>query len=861
MSTTSLYIMLGVDFLVDLWWFRSLGYEWYFWQRLVYRYVVFAVFTLGFFLVFFLNFWVASRFLGSTSSPQTADEPEKKRRRRLLRQFRQGSLRVYLPFSLFLGLLVAYPLYREWETTLLFLFGGRANVADPAFGVDISYYFFRLPIYRLLVRELAIALTLLFLGLALLYWLEKRLLAKEELSLPRGARIHLSVILVGLAAVGFKYLLYQRHLLLFTTAHTPLFFGPGFVERWVILPIIWLMLVFLAGLTFSLVGYLLTGRYLRGVVVFGLLLILSGAARYSQALPELTQKYLVKPDEISRERPYLIWNIQATLAAYGLNQVETREYRSKAHSQERGEALEFPGLWRNIPVWDKDMLGPVYKELQGLRPYYDFAKVDVDRYSLGGSRQQVFLAARELNLQKLPAAAQNWVNKRLKYTHGYGAVMTPAAQGGDEPMVWFLEDLPPRSDYGLELLQPAIYYGLGSYEPAIAPNDSREVGYPTAEGHTLTDYQGKGGIPVNSLFRKLIFAMYFKEKDIFFTTKTNPQSRLLFRRHIVERIKYLTPALKLDRDPYIVVTPQGLFWLQDAYTTSPYYPCAQPSEEGFNYIRNAVKIVVDAYNGSVDYYVADPADPIIRAWQRIYPGLFKDLQQMPQVLQDHLRYPKDLFDIQMNIYVRYHQTDPEIFYKQEDLWEWPEIQQGEARVRMDSYYLTLNFFDYRKAEFILLTPMVPKGRANLRALVGVGCDPPNYGKIMVYSFPKGALVYGPSQVNAIIDQDTVISQQFSLWNQLGSQVERGRLLVVPIEGGVYYIQSVFLKAAGQLQIPQLKRLIISRGELVVMEASLEEGFAKLSQKIQVDTERLKRRLEGFRGGEVKREPGAVEREP
>jgi len=303
-----------------------------------------------------------------------------------------------------------------------------------------------------------------------------------------------------------------------------------------------------------------------------------------------------------------------------------------------------------------------------------------------------------------------------------------------------------------------------------------------------------------------------------------------------------------------VVTREGLFWIQDAYTTSGRYPCAQPMEEGFNYIRNAVKIVVDAYNGSVDYYISDPTDPIIRAWQRLYPGLFKELADMPQELRAHLRYPKDLFDLQMTIYARYHQTDPEIFYKQEDLWEIPEIQRGDHTLRMDAYYLTLNLFNPEKAEFILLVPMVPKGRANLRALVGVGCDPPNYGKIIVYSFPKGTLVYGPSQVNALIDQDTVISQQFTLWNQLGSQVERGRLLVVPIEGGVYYIQSVFLKAAGQLQIPQLKRLILSRGEMVVMEASLEEGFGKLAQKIQADQERLRRRLEGFRGGEPKNEP-------
>jgi uncharacterized membrane protein (UPF0182 family) len=421
--------------------------------------------------------------------------------------------------------------------------------------------------------------------------------------------------------------------------------------------------------------------------------------------------------------------------------------------------------------------------------------------------------------------------------------MTPAAQGGEESMTWFIQGIPPQSDYGFKIEEPGIYYGVGSYGPCIAPNDSRELGYPTEEGHTLTDYQGRGGVPVNSLFRKLIFACYFGEKDIFFTTKTNPKSRLLFRRNLVERIRHLTPFFRLDQDPYVVVTPGGLFWIQDAYTVSDRYPCSQPHQQGFNYIRNSVKIVVDAYHGSVDYYVADERDPIVRGYRRIYPGLLKSLSQMPAELRAHVRYPKGIFDVQMSIYAKYHQTDPEIFYKQEDAWEFPEIQQNKEARQMKPYYLTVNLLDQEKAEFVLLCPMTPKARANLRSLAVAGCDGPHYGKIVLYSFPKGSMVYGPSQVDAFIDQDTVVSEQFTLWNQIGSQVERGRMLVLPVGGSIVYIQPVYLKAAARLKIPQLKRLIVSQGEMVVMAPSLEEGFARLNERLKAKAQRLQQRLQ------------------
>jgi hypothetical protein len=356
----------------------------------------------------------------------------------------------------------------------------------------------------------------------------------------------------------------------------------------------------------------------------------------------------------------------------------------------------------------------------------------------------------------------------------------------------------------------------------------------------LVDYRGTGGVPVASFFRKLIFALYFKESDIFFTTQTIAQSRMHFRRNILERIKTLTPFFLLDKDPYVVATPQRLYWIQDAYTVSHRYPYSQPYNDQINYLRNSVKIVVDAYDGTVDYYLADPRDPLIQAYRRIYPGLIKGLDQMPAALKAHIRYPKDLFDIQMDIYRKYHQTDPEVFYKQEDIWEIPAMPHNGKMARMEATYLTLNILDKEKEEFILLTPMTPKARSNLRSLVVAGCDGPNYGKIVVFSFPRGALVHGPQQVEAFINQDTRISRDFTLWNQMGSQVDRGRMIIQPMGEAIVYVQPVYLKATAGARIPQLKRLILSKGEMAVMEPTLEKGLEALNERMRAILERARK---------------------
>jgi uncharacterized protein len=452
-----------------------------------------------------------------------------------------------------------------------------------------------------------------------------------------------------------------------------------------------------------------------------------------------------------------------------------------------------------------------------------------------------------MNTAELPKGARNWVNDHLVYTHGYGAVMTPAGQGGDEPMTWFLKGIPLESDFGFKVAQPAVYYGmLKNYPYVIVPNDAGEFGYPKGDANVTENYEGSGGLPINSVFKKLMYAYYLKDSDVFFTSKTNEKSRLLYRRNIQERIRTITPYFTLDHDPYAVVTGSNFYWIQDAYTTSSFYPNAASYGAGadrINYIRNSVKIVVNAYNGAVDYYISDTRDPIINAYRRMYPGLFKEESRMPPEIRSQVRYPQDYFDIQMSIYAKYHQTDPEVFYQQEDNWDVgvPAFGSGKQHAT-PPYYLTLEMIEPDRSDFVLLSPMMPKGRANLRALALAGSDQPSYGRLIVYSFPKGALVYGPAQINALINQDAMISQQLTLWDQAGSQVARGNMIIFPIGKMLIYIQPVYLKSTSGLKSPELKRLIMTQGQVVVMEKSLEEAFSKMIERIQAEAGRIDRRF-------------------
>ena len=457
----------------------------------------------------------------------------------------------------------------------------------------------------------------------------------------------------------------------------------------------------------------------------------------------------------------------------------------------------------NIRLWDWQPLISTYAQLQEIRTYYKFLDMDIDRYRLDGTYQQVMLSARELESSLLPSNAQTWVNLHLLFTHGNGVVMSPVTRKTTEGLpTFYLQDIPPVASGGPAIREPRLYFGQGEERYVIVKGSTPEFDYPKGKDNVYAAYDGADGVAIGDMARRALFSWYYGDPNILLTEYITNESRILLHRNIQDRVRTIAPVLRLDHDPYIVVSDGRLFWMQDAYTTSDWFPYAQPqSSGGLNYIRNSVKVVIDAYNGSADFYVSDPGDPLIQTYQRIFPGLFKPLAAMPADLQQHIRYPEDLFLVQAQLYRAYHMDTAEVFYNREDLWQFPRQAADSEGLgmretpRMAPYYMIMRLPGEARAEYVLMLPMVPSQRENMIAWLVARCDPPDYGKVVVYEFPKDKLVYGPFQIEARIQQNTDISQQISLWNQMGSRVIRGHLLVVPIENSILYVSPLYLRAA------------------------------------------------------------------
>ena len=827
-----------VDFFVDLWWFQNQGMTAYYMLRILYPYIVFIFFTILFFGVFCINFRIACGIVKNKEKEYVSKEKS------WLKYANDALRSMNRILSFVMALIIAIPIFKNWENSLLFLSSNSSGVVDPLFGKDISFYLFSLPIYYLLQKEILIVLTLMLAGVMFIYWYEEVSTPIEYRMKPQKARWHISILVILIFSALCWGLMLERYELVYETANLPVFKGPGYVEMNVILPFIWFTVISL-----SLTGIFLVLKINRVVgwkmpIIFFSIFVIALIGKNVGIFGDAVRKYIVAPNQMVQDRDYIEASVKSTLAAYGIDKVETRNFEMSSDVGFDADDPDTLRRLRNVPVWDKEILSNVFEELQGIRTYYSFPGIDVDRYLVGDEYRQVYLGAREINNSKLPEVAQNWINVHLQYTHGHGVAMIPAAQAGDEVMTWFIKDIPPQSEFGLSSEQTNIYYGLEDKPFAIVPNSVGEIGSPAGDSESIVHYKGKGGVAVNSLWRKFLLANYFNDKDIFFTTKTNDQSKILFRRNIIERILHITPFLKLDQDPYIVFTSKGLFWIQDAYTTASNYPMALPyKDEGFNYIRNAVKIVVDAYNGDVSYYEADSSDPIIKAYRKMYPGMFKPLSEMPAFLKPHIRYPRDIFTIQMSIYATYHQTNPERFFRQEDNWTFSKIAVGKEFFPAVPYYLTLDLLKPGKDEFLLFLPLSPFGRDNLRALMVAGSDLENYGKLYAYRFPRNQQVYGPAQVHSLVNQDVVISEQFSLWDQQGSELVFGNMIIEPTGGGApLYIQPIYLQEEGPLKIPQLKRLVMSLDDAVVMAPSLEEAAVKLEQELHRKSIRQKKEV-------------------
>jgi len=835
------FYFIFLDLFVDLWWFQSLKLEAYFWLRLLYKYFLSGGVTLAFFAIFFFHFWIASSFLGLNPPDEVLDNAIKRRRfQRFADVFMSGSAKIYTPISLILAVFIAIPFYNQWETSLLYFFGGHSGVAEPVYGNDVGFYLLSYPIYMLIQKELLITAILIFSMVGILYWLEHIFVPDQSKEFPLGAKIHL-IILIGfvVAFVVWGFLL-QRFSLLYTDSHEPIFYGPGFVEIRYKLPLIWLGIgsFLVTAITASLFIFSEKHR-IKAPFLISLLFFLAviGLPKV-QFIPDLIQKYYVNPNPVKAEKPFIQHNISATLDAYDLRNIKTVDMTINLDATADIEAWSTQKHFENIPVWDREYIIDSYKQLQEIRPYYKFLSVDEDRYFILDHTRQVNLAAREVNTSQLPKEAQNWENIHMRYTHGYGAVVTPAAQDADNPLVWYLRDLNMHSDFGLSVKHPDIYYGQEQFDYAIVPNNLDIVGIAGSDPGMTEAYHGEGGIPIASYFRKALFAFYLKDEKIFFSTNISTESKVKIRRNITERINKLTPFLHLDKDAYLVMAQDRFYWIQDTYTLSNRYPASKPAaddfldgKQDFNYIRNSVKVVVDAFDGDVDYYISDPSDPIIQAYSKAYPGLFKKLQDMPAELREHLRYPRDLYYMQMKVYAKYHQLSPELFYEQAETWQFANVREQAVL----PYYQTMDFGNCNdKEEFVLINPMTPVNRNNL-SMIGIAgtmdktaCGLNYKPGITVYKFGKDIQVNGPAQVEALIHQNPEISEQFTLWDQRGSTVKMGRMVILPMGNTVLYVHPIYL-ASNKNKIPELTRVIISIGNEVVMDKTLWSAFKRLKE--------------------------------
>jgi len=708
----------------------------------------------------------------------------------------------------------------RWETWLAWRNAVPFGQADPILARDASFYVFALPFYQL-VRGIAQGLVLLAaIGAGALYFVSGSLTSRFGVMpwMTPAARKHLSLLAAAfLLILAFGAWLNQAaHLV----EPSGVIYGPGYADVYgrmpaaLILAVVCVIGAALAALqAFTPRNWpipLAVGLYLLGAI---------GGEVYSTVL----QRFVVTPNEQTRETPFIQHNIDATRRAYGLDRVESRELSGEALLSPADVARNAETI-ANVRLWDQQPLLDTFGQLQVIRTYYDFVSVDNDRYTIDGSLRQIMLSPRELNTASLPN--RTWINDHLTFTHGYGLTLGPVNQVTSEGLpVLFVGNLPLETVPALPIDEPSLYYGELSNDYVIVRTGTQEFHYPRGEGNVFSQYEGQGGLPIGSLWRKLVFALRFGAYQILLSNDIDNESRIMFLRNIRERVQKLAPFLAFDRDPYLVVADGRLFWMYDAYTTSARYPYSTPSG-GLNYIRNAVKIVIDAYHGTTRVYMADANDPVAATYARIFPGMFVPLDQMPPSLRDHVRYPEDIFAIQAAVFATYHMTQPAVFYNREDQWEIPVIDDTGDAGAMQPYYTIMRLPGETESEFIQMLPLTPRNRDNLSAWLAARSDGEHYGTLRVFQFPKQKVIFGPRQVVARISQDQTISPQITLWNQQGSQVIWGTLMVIPIEESLIYVRPLYLRASGG-RIPELTRVIVAYQNQIVMEETLEAGLARL----------------------------------
>ena len=707
-----------------------------------------------------------------------------------------------------------------WQNVLAWRNAVVFGATDPVLGFDVGFYVFTLPMLDL-ARSFAVAeVGVAAAGAGALYLLGGQLAVTPfGVRLGGRARRHL-----GLLAAAFLVLLAagawldRPHTMLTPTG---IIRGAGYTDVHARLPFA------LAEMGAALVAaacavvYAFTERSAAAAAAIGIYAVVAVAGQlYAGAI----QRFVVSPNEQVREAPYIQYNIDATRRAFALDTIQQRPLTGDAELT-RADIDKNRQTLDNVRLWDHQPLLETFGQIQEIRTYYDFTAVDNDRYDIDGQMRQVMLSARELNPAALPN--RTWVNERLTFTHGHGLTLGPVNQVTSEGLpVLFIRDLPPVSSVNLPVTEPSLYFGELSNEYAVVKTKAREFHYPKGDDNVFSTYAGSGGIVLDSFWKKLAFAVRFRAYQLLLSDDITPESRLIFDRQIKLRAQKLAPFLTFDDDPYLVVHDGRLFWMLDAYTVTSRYPYATEGAPGVSYMRNAAKVVVDAYHGTTTFYLAEPNDPIIRAYAKAFPGLMHPLSEMPAGLRAHVRYPEGIFGVQSAVYSTYHMTSAAVFYNKEDQWEVPTIDATGQAVRMSPYYTIMKLPGENRAEFIQMLPFTPRRRDNLASWLVARSDGDRYGQLMSFEFPKQKLVFGPRQVVARINQDQVISPQITLWNQQGSEVIQGTLMVIPIEESLLYVRPLYLRAQ-QGRIPELTRVIVAYQNTIVMERTLDAALTRL----------------------------------
>jgi uncharacterized membrane protein (UPF0182 family) len=801
-------VSIGKSVFTEWLWFDSLGFGSIYTTVLATRLWLFAAGA-----AVLLVLLLASLFLARRLSPPSDSVPFGQGLVLVRRVVDLGILTVALFFALIFGLVAS----SQWEMVLRFANAADFNVIEPLLDRDVGFYVFQLPLLSFLQGWLIWAAVLILIFTATVYGLNA---AFRRAAFTRPVKGHL----LALGAAVFFLIAWSYRLKIFDLLYSErgVIFGAGHTDvsaQWLAWRI--LMVVAIISGLLLLVGVI---RRARRWIFVPIGLWVTMAIVFGSIYPAIIQRFQVEPSELAKERPYIEHNIRFTRLAFGLDRIEEKDIQVELAPSEQDIAQNNATI-NNIRLWDYRPLKDTYNQIQSIRLYYDFNDIDVDRYQIDGGYRQVLLGARELSPEKLTSQAQTWVNRRLQFTHGYGVSLSPTNEVSEQglPNLW-VKDVPPVGN--IDISRPEIYFGEKTVEYVITNTRVEEFDYPRGDTNVYTEYTGQRGIKLDSFVRRLALAWELGDINILISGELTPESQLLYRRHLQQRVKHIAPFLRLDSDPYIVIDDGQLFWVQDAYTVSTRYPYSQPTPEGINYIRNSVKVVINAYNGATTFYLIDPDDAVAKTYAAIFPDLFVPIEEMSESLRPHLRYPLDLFQVQVSAYETYHMQDPRVFYNKEDLWTTPVETYADAERAMEPYYVIMRLPGEVEEEFVLMLPFTPTQKDNMITWLAARSDGDKYGKLIAYNFPKDKLIFGPRQIEARIDQDPAISSQLTLWGQKGSQVIRGNLLVIPIEQSILYVEPIYLKAE-RGQLPELIRVVVASGDLIAMEPTLAESLSAI----------------------------------